>query len=241
MRRSPSYSILTCILLWGRCCLSSAATTDEDVVNGRRLSENSSAVVVGDDGTTVDDDTNNNNKRKYHFAMASGGSVYFEPIRQGWEEKCEQLGVECEYHLENVTTFLLDFPTEEDRIETPKPCVEQMRQFIAAGVDGMAVKCNLDHEVFYQAKEAGIPVVTFSGLHPGPNDAYVGTDNYAMGRQMARLLKQLIQGRGEYTYVTAHNGDSATERHIGFVEEIEKDNNRDDKVGVDCVQAMTTC
>lgn len=185
---------------------------------------------------TNDGNNNNNNKTKtkktkLHFAMASGGSAYFEPIRQGWEERCEQLGVECEYHLENWTTYELEYTTQEERDETPKPCVEQMRQFIAARVDGMAVKCNVEHEVFFEAQEAGIPVVTFSGEHFSPHDAYVGTDNHAMGRQMARLLKQLLPTGG--TYVTAHNGDSSTERHEGFVEEIEKDNNRPDKVSID--------
>jgi ABC-type sugar transport system substrate-binding protein len=246
MRQScTSYSILVvayCILLcWesrhgGDDCFlfsvaAATATAVESAATGTTGTTTTAAAAAAEDAVDIDDtmtQSGGGKKRKYHFAMASGGSVYFEPIRRGWEERCEQLGLECEYHSENATLFEIEYPTEEDRIDTPKPCIEQMRQFIAAGVDGMAVKCNFDHEVFYQAQEAGIPIVTFSGFHPGPHNTYVGTDNVAMGRQMARLLKQLIPGGG--TYVTAHNGDSATERHIGFVEEIEKDNARPDKV-----------
>jgi ABC-type sugar transport system substrate-binding protein len=164
----------------------------------------------------------NNTKRRLHFAMASGGSAFFEPIRQGWEDKCRELDIECEYHMENATWWETEYVGDD-----PKPCLYQMRDFLARGVDGMAVKCNFDHEVFYQAQEQGIPVVAFAGTHPAPHTAYVGTDNFYLGQAMARLLKQLKPEGG--TYVTTHNGDSATERHFGFVAEIEKDNNRPDK------------
>lgn len=164
----------------------------------------------------------NNDRRRLHFAMASGGSAYFEPIRQGWEDKCHELGIDCEYRMENATWWETEYEGED-----PKPCVHQMRDFLARGVDGMAVKCNFDHEVFYQAQAMGIPVVTFSSHHPAPHTAYVGTDNYYVGQAMARLLKQLKPEGG--TYVTTHSGDSATERHHGFEAEITKDNNRPDK------------
>lgn len=161
------------------------------------------------------------------FAMVSGGSSFFYPIENGWNAKCEELGVECQYLTDNTTgSGTWSDPNFNKTIDLNE-CVAQMRHFIEQKVDGLAVKCNYDHPIFQQARDAGIPVVGFAGYHPGPIDAYVGTDNVYLGRTMARLLRQLKPEGG--TYITLHNGNSATERHEGFVAEIEKDNNRTDR------------
>jgi ABC-type sugar transport system substrate-binding protein len=83
-------------------------------------------------------------KKKLHFAMASGGSEFFEPIREGWEDKCRELGVECEYHMENATWWEEEY--DGNKTYHPKPCTVQMKQFIDDGVDGIAAKCNFDHD-----------------------------------------------------------------------------------------------
>jgi ABC-type sugar transport system substrate-binding protein len=171
--------------------------------------------------------------KKLRFGMASGGSSFFEPIESGWNAKCEELGLDCQYQAENWTWFYEQNGGKSHdnytrfKEENLKPCVLQMKQFIKEKVDGMAVKCNVDHPVFQEARDAGIPVIGFAGDHPGPIDAYVGTDNRYLGRIMARLLKQLKPQGG--TYVSAHSGDSSAERHEGFVEEIENSNNRPDR------------
>jgi hypothetical protein len=167
----------------------------------------------------------------YNFAMVSGNSEFFHPIEEGWNDECNRLeGVTCEHFFagsEALEANNLTYVRETD----VKTCVTFIRWLIdRGGVDGIAAKCNLnedDPHILQEAKDAGIPVVVFAGPHVGPYVSYIGTNNIEVGRAMARLLKQLRPEGG--TYVTTYNGPSSWERAVGFVEEIEKNNNRDDK------------
>ena len=170
----------------------------------------------------------------YHMVMLSGNSEFFEPIEKGWFDECDAIGddVTCEY-IQVSGANLANYSLPYNRTEDVRSCVPFMRYLINRGdVDAMAVKCNLvdpenDPPVFQQAMDAGIPTVVFAGPHAGPYISYIGANNKEEGRSMARLLKQLRPEGG--TYVATYNGPSSGERAAGFVEEIEKDNNRDDK------------
>ena len=82
-----------------------------------------------------------------------------------------------------------------------------------------------------RAKDAGIPVAVMEAEEAhrelGPFDTFVGSDPQHVGRTMARTLKQLRPEGG--TYVAFYNDGSTHERFVGFKDEIEKDNNRDDR------------
>lgn len=151
------------------------------------------------------------------FALINGGSEFFEPIQHGWEQKCAELGVSCIYRPSNVT---------EDC-----DCVchrtTLVREFIASGVNGVAMKPCRTYELlplFDEAREAGVHIVTFdSDVPESSRAAYVGTDNRFLGRTMARLLKQLRPEGGTFAIV----GKSKNDRVAGFTEEITKDNDRD--------------
>ena len=210
--------------------------------------------IVGNDG----DGGNNTNKnmteppamftsqeprRKLRFAMLSGGSTFFDPVREGWEETCERLSdeVECIYIPENWTYFLENHDPAVDLA----PCVPQMRDLLdqvknddAFHLDGVSVQCGKDHPVFWEAKEAGIPIISFDVPFPSPSSssvvvegqepesistAYVGTDNYYLGSTLARLLRLLRPEGGTYHVVSFTR---IPLRYQGFVDEIEKHNNR---------------
>ncbi|KAL3902365.1 MAG: hypothetical protein SGILL_010852, partial [Bacillariaceae sp.] len=174
----------------------------------------------------------------FHFAMVSGNSAFFEPIEEGWNDVCTELpNVTCEHYHDDWTLLeALDEKyhwTPENRTVHGKPCVAYIRYLIdRGGVDAIATKCNVAEDdpggtIIQEATDAGIPVVVFAGPHVGPYVSYIGTDNLETGRAMARLLKQLRPEGG--TYAVTYNGPSSWQRSIGFVEEIEKDNDRDDK------------
>jgi ABC-type sugar transport system substrate-binding protein len=160
------------------------------------------------------------------FVMMNGGSSFFYPIHEGWLDACAKLpNVTCEHYYENKTWFYEAGYTREVDI---LPCVPLIREFIARGVDGIAAKCNIEHEIFQEAADAGIPLVAFQGNYDAvPINTYVGTNNDYLGRTLARLLKQLRPEGG--TFVCAYNGQSSYARTVGFLEEIKTDNNREDK------------
>ena len=166
----------------------------------------------------------------HRYALLTGYSDFFEPIKQGFNDSCAEIGAECEIwdvHPNTISFINHTYDAEADG----DYCVPIMRYLIQRGdIDGLAVKCNTkpNHPpVLQEASDAGIPTVVFAGPHIGPYASYIGTNNDDVGRAMARLLKQLRPEGG--TYATVYNGPSSIERAIGFVNEIEKDNNREDK------------
>ncbi|CAJ1968712.1 unnamed protein product [Cylindrotheca closterium] len=168
--------------------------------------------------------------QSYRYALVTGWSNFFDPIKQGWNDSCAAIGADCEIwnaHPDSLRKFNHTWEPEVDRTW----CVPIMRHLIARGdIDGFAVKCNTKPDyppVLQEAHDAGIPTVVFAGPHIGPYASYIGTNNDDVGRAMARLLKQLRPEGG--TYATVYNGPSSEERALGFIDEIERDNNRDDK------------
>jgi ABC-type sugar transport system substrate-binding protein len=188
------------------------------------LSRTAASVASSTTSTAIQDDQPPQPHRT--FVMMNGGSSFFYPIEQGWLDACAKLpNVTCEHHYENKTWFAeAGYSREVDIL----PCVPLIREFIARGVDGIAAKCNLDHPLFQEAADAGIPVVAFQGNYDAvPINTYVGTNNEYLGRTLARLLKQLRPEGG--TFVCTYGGQSSYARTVGFLEEIQTDNNRDDK------------
>ena len=171
--------------------------------------------------------------RNITLAIVSGTSAFFEAVPAGWNKKCAELGVTCLYRDSNFSDpeFVKDIHIH--------PCAWQMRRLFEMQVDGIAAKCgfNVDPEVFREAKDKGIPVVVFDTSPPTEEEkaihvepaAYIGTDNAFMGRTLARLLKQLKPAGGTYAIVAKTNSVVQQERIDGFVEEIEKDNEREDR------------
>lgn len=158
------------------------------------------------------------------FGLINGGSVFFDPVRLGWEDKCKEVGVTCHYR----TTANLD--TEDCNCG----CVREIlvNEFLSmenVTFDGIAMKPCDDHArlipLINNLVDAGIPVVTLDSDSPGSRRAaYVGTDNVFLGRTMARLLRQLRPEGGTFAMIGSKVG-----RDDGFLEEITKYNDRADR------------
>lgn len=105
-----------------------------------------------------------------------------------------------------------------------------VQDWITKGVNGVAIRpCGFDDEaskvLFDKALQEGVPMVTFDyDIPDSSRSAYVGTDNKFLGRTMARLLRQLRPEGGTFTFVGRN-----TKRKEGFVQEITKFNDRDDR------------
>jgi gamma-aminobutyric acid type B receptor len=158
------------------------------------------------------------------FGLVSGTSAFFEPTYHGWYDKCEQLGVNCLYLIPDWEAF--------DREKYNHPCEQEFDELIKLKVDGIAATCSYNAvDVFQKAADAGIPVVTFDTSPPDtiPHDAYVGTDQRFLGRTLGRLLRQLRPEGGTFAIINNEEDDAQNLRVEGFMEEIMKDNDRDDR------------
>jgi DNA-binding LacI/PurR family transcriptional regulator len=153
------------------------------------------------------------------FFLINGGSSFFDPVASAWDKQCADLGVTCIHGVQ---------------LEDEHNCVYRLRAVREAvqnqTIDGLILKpcgeADEDLALIRQVNdEWGIPVVTFDSDRPdAPRIANVGTDNAFFGRTMARLLRQLRPEGGSFAVVGPKEG-----RYESFVEEITKDNDRDDR------------
>jgi len=123
---------------------------------------------------------------------------FFDLSRDGCIARATALGnVECVY----------TGPIEHE----PASQVQIIQDLITQRVDGLAISvsdADAAVSVIKQARDAGIAVITFDADSPkSARQAYVGTDNKAMGSELARQLIKLHPKPG--TYITQSGGPAA--------------------------------
>jgi len=123
---------------------------------------------------------------------------YFDLARDGCAKRAKELGnIECIYRG----------PVEHE----PASQVQIIQDLITQGVDGMAISvpdADVAINVIKQARDAGIAVITFDADSPkSARQAYIGTDNVEMGRELGRQLIQRQPKSG--TYITQSGGPAA--------------------------------
>jgi ribose transport system substrate-binding protein len=148
----------------------------------------------------------------YKFALIPKGmdNPYFDLSRDGCMAEAKKLG--------NVTCIYKGPATHEPATE-----VQIMQDFITQGVDGIAISvADADSVigVIKMARAANIPVITFDAdSSKSERQAYVGTDNKEMGRELARQLIKIHPQPS--TFATQSGGPAAAnlnERLAGLYE-----------------------
>jgi ribose transport system substrate-binding protein len=145
------------------------------------------------------------------FALIPKGmdNPYFDLSRDGCTAEAKTLGVTCIY--------------KGPATHEPATEVQIMQDFVTQGVDGIAISvADADSVtgVIKQARDANIPVITFDADAPNSaRQAYIGTDNKAMGRELGQQLIKLHPKPG--TFATQSGGPAAqnlNERLAGLYE-----------------------
>lgn len=139
---------------------------------------------------------------------------YFDLSRDGCMARAKAMGnVECVYRG----------PIEHE----PASQVQIIQDLITQGVDGLAISvsdADAAVSVIKQARDAGIAVITFDADSPkSARQAYVGTDNKAMGAELANQLIKVHAKPG--MYVTQSGGPAAenlNDRLAGLNETLQK-------------------
>jgi ribose transport system substrate-binding protein len=136
-------------------------------------------------------------KLKFAVVPKAMNNPYFDLSRDGCMSRAKTIGVECIY----------TGPIEHE----PASQVQIIQDLITQGVDGLAISVS-DAEaavgVIKQARDAGIAVITFDADSPkSARQAYVGTDNKAMGAELGNQLLKLHHAPG--IYITQSGGPAA--------------------------------
>lgn len=103
--------------------------------------------------------------------------------------------------------------------------IEDIRNFIEEGVDLLVVAPNEAAPITPVVEEAydrGIPVIVFDRkILSDKYTAYIGADNYEIGKAIGRYVVNMLQGQGNVVEISGLTGSTpAMDRHQGFVSAI---------------------
>ena len=133
--------------------------------------------------------------KTYHFAIVpkSLNNPYFDLARDGCMAEAKKLG--------NVTCIYTG-PVNQDAAAE----VQTIQDLITRHVDGIAISvadAGSVGRVIRRARAAGIPVITFDADAPNSaRQAYVGTDNMALGKAIAEQVTKLHPTPGKYAVIS---------------------------------------
>lgn len=102
---------------------------------------------------------------------------------------------------------------------------KQVNQFIDEGVDLLIVSPNQLSAISKSVERAydkGIPVILYDRkTNSGKYTAFIGCDNYTIGKSMGTFIAQQLHGKGRIVEISGLEGSSpALERHRGFMDAI---------------------
>ena len=131
----------------------------------------------------------------YRFALIPKLSEhwFFDLANNGCQDAAEELG--------NIECLYMGNPVHSAELQA-----EVVREAIAMEVDGISlsvVDTEMAGVLIEEALEAGIPIITFDSDASETNRmAYIGTDNFAFGRELGKLLEQLNPRGGKFGVLT---------------------------------------
>ncbi len=101
----------------------------------------------------------------------------------------------------------------------------QVNQFVNEGVDLLVISPNqlsAISKAVERAYEKGIPVILYDRFsNTDKYTAFIGCDNYHIGKSMGTFIAQKLQGKGRIVEICGLDGSSpAMERHLGFMDAI---------------------
>ncbi len=101
--------------------------------------------------------------------------------------------------------------------------IRQINQFIDEGVDLLVIapnQLNTISPAIDRAYDKGIPVIIYDRKsNSNKYTAFIGCDNYAIGKSMGIFIAQQLHGKGKVVEIRGLEGSSpALERHRGFMD-----------------------
>jgi simple sugar transport system substrate-binding protein len=159
--------------------------------------------------------------------QADSGQKSYEDLIVGYS----QIGAESEWRSANTKSIKdeaerlgveLIFSDAQQKQENQ---IKAIRSFIAQQVDVIGVSPVVETgwvDVFQEAKEAGIPIILVDRRADVPEELYVtlvGSDFVEEGRNAARVMVDLLDGRGKIVeLVGTVDSAPANDRYLGFRE-----------------------
>lgn len=145
-----------------------------------------------------------------------------------------QIGAESEWRTGNTASIKKAAENRgvelifDDAQQKQENQIKAIRTFIAQQVDVIGVSPIVEtgwESVFQEAQEAGIPIILVDRRADVPEDlyaTYIGSDFVEEGRNAARVMANLLDGKGEIVeLVGTLDSAPANDRYVGFREVLE--------------------
>jgi simple sugar transport system substrate-binding protein len=160
-------------------------------------------------------------------AESAGGKKTYKDLVVGFS----QIGAESEWRTGNTISIQETAKTLgvelifADAQQKPENQIKAIRTFIAQQVDVIGVSPLIEtgwESVFQEARDAGIPVILVDRRAAVPEDLYtarLGSDFVEEGRNAARVMVKLLNGKGNIVELVGTTGSApAIDRSSGFRE-----------------------
>jgi signal transduction histidine kinase/DNA-binding response OmpR family regulator len=134
-----------------------------------------------------------------------------------WRDKLNRELKTSEYFNDSIEVRLASANDDS------KKQIAQIDKFVDEGVDLLIVAPNQYTSItraVNRAYDKGIPVILYDRkVNTDKYTAFIGGDNYNMGKTMGRFIARQLKGRGRVVEIRGLDGSSpAEERHRGFVD-----------------------
>lgn len=130
-------------------------------------------------------------------SMLNLSNEFIVQIKDGIEEKAEELGVEV---------LINDAQKSADKQ------LQQVDTFIAQGVDAIIVnpvETEASSPAVERAKEAGIPVINVNGVTTAEPDVFVGSRDEESAEIAIEYIAEQLNGAGNFVMMHGHPGQAA--------------------------------
>lgn len=210
-RAVPLVAAGLAVTLLGACSSGSDSSTESAETAAETTTEVVENEVVENEVVESDAAPASSDDCTYYWLAANITNPFYVEGKKGWDDAAAALGVNAE----------LVGPLDADVTQQ----VSQLDQMIAqadatCGILLYAIDYNAMGPVLQRVKEAGIPVINGNGDSEDKSirDAFVGTDNAALGRAGASLACEALGGKGKVGIVSFITAQNHQERVAGFQE-----------------------
>jgi ribose transport system substrate-binding protein len=155
------------------------------------------------------------------FITKDSNITFFKKIKFGCEQKARELkNVECVF--------------AEMRAGNPHLQERAIKELVKSGIDGLAfsvIKSDYSRKSIQNYVPKNIPVITIDAdfsndilkMNPNLRQAYLGTDNYLLGKKLAELVLDYDPPNKNLCILSGHRySDNLNKRISGFMDEINK-------------------
>lgn len=163
---------------------------------------------------------------EYTFALIpkSTSNPFFTLVKEGCDSRANVLSSSSPSTM-NITCLFIG-PYNESAAEQVTIIDDLISGIKYGPIDGISVSVGdaiTLTPAINRAVEAGIPVITFDSDAVGSKrESYVGTDNYAFGQELGKLLDQLSPVGGKYGVIAA-SAPNVVERYNGVTKKLAED------------------